>query len=212
MESRVGLTRTLVDTILAAPVRPGIFVSMSGIGYYGDRGAQPVDESSAPGTDFLAEVCIAWEAEALRAALATRVVIPRTAVVLSGDSGALPLLARPFRWFVGGPIGSGRQYFPWIHIDDVVSFLLRAIDNEDMSGVYNLCAPVTITNRAFSTELGRVLGRPSWLPVPAPVLRLVVGEFADTLLGGQNTLPRRLTQEGFDFAFPSARMALENLL
>jgi uncharacterized protein len=209
--SRVSTTRALVDAMQAAAIKPRLFLSMSGIGYYGDRGEELVYESTPAGADFLASVCVAWEAEALKAAALTRVVIPRTAVVLSSDGGALPRLAVPFRFFIGGPIGNGRQYFPWIHLDDVVSFCVRAVEHELFSGVYNLCAPQSVKNLEFCAALARHLRRPCWLPVPSPLLRLAVGEFADTLLGGQRAVPARLVDDGFSFSYPTLPEALAAL-
>jgi uncharacterized protein len=211
-DSRVGSTRALAEAIAASERKPRVFLSMSGIGYYGDRGEDIVDERSGPGSDFLAQVCVEWEARALQAASCTRVVIPRTAIVLASEGGALSRLLLPFKLFAGGPMGNGTQYFPWIHIDDLVAFIVGSIDEDRVEGAYNLCAPEAVRNRAFCASLARRLGRPSWLPVPAPLLRLAIGEFAETLLGGQHAVPARLLDAGFPFLHPDLDEALESLL
>jgi len=190
LESRVGATRALVEAAAGAPRRPAVLVSASAVGYYGPRGDEPLDETAGPGRDFLAEVCEAWEREALRAEqLGVRVIRLRLGIVLARDGGALARMQPPFRAFVGGPLGSGRQWMSWIHRDDATGLVVEALDNEAYCGALNATAPQPVTNRDFARALGQVLARPAWLPVPAVVLRLALGEMADMLLTGQRVLP-----------------------
>jgi uncharacterized protein (TIGR01777 family) len=213
-DSRVHGTARVVEAIARVPERPRVLVSSAGSSIYGDRGDEVVDEASAPGKgDFLAEVCVEWEAEARKAEdLGTRLVILRTAPVLSQNAGALPTLRRVFGLGIGGRLGSGRQYFPWIHVDDWVAIALRSLDDERARGPYNACAPEPVTNAQLTATLARVLRRPAVLPVPAFALRLAVGELSASLLGGHRAVPRRLLEEGFEFRFPTLETALRDLL
>src|SRR5438128_9686213 len=182
-QSRVLATRTLVDAVAAAEPRPKVLVNASAVGYYGPRDDEALDESAGPGTGFLADVCRAWEQEALRAEeLGLRVVRLRLGVVLAADGGALARMLPPFRAFVGGPIGSGRQWMSWIHRDDVTGLVVAALGNDGYRGPVNATAPEPVTNREFAKALGRALARPAWLPMPASALRLALGEMADLLL------------------------------
>lgn len=211
-ESRVRGTRDIVEAIVRADTPPPVLISASGIGYYGDSGEETVTEHAQPGHDFLAEVCQAWEAEASRAAAdGVRVVLLRTGLVLSRDGGALPRLARPFSLYVGGPIGSGRQWFPWIHIDDAVAAILHCLDSPRLQGPVNLVAPDMTRNRAFCAALGGALRRPSWLRVPGFALRAGIGPFAETLLGGQRAIPEQLQASGFAFRHPLLDEALASI-
>lgn len=181
-DSRVVGTRNLVEAINRSGTKPRVLVSASGIGYYGDdRGEELLDERSSAGGDFLARLCVDWEAEARRAE--TRTVQIRTGIVLAREGGALPLMALPFRLFAGGPLGSGRQWMSWIHVRDHVGLILRAIDEASIEGPVNSVAPEPMRNAAFARALGRVLARPAILPAPALALRLVLGERAELLLG-----------------------------
>jgi uncharacterized protein (TIGR01777 family) len=208
LDSRITATRTLA-TALREAVAPAVFVSGSAVGIYGDRGDDAVTEADAPGSDFLAQVCLAWEQEAHAVADITRVVTLRTGIVLARDGGALPQMARPFHWFVGGPIGSGRQFLSWIHRDDWVNLVRWAIDEATVSGPLNLTAPQPVRNRDFAQALGRAMGRPSLLPVPAFALRAALGELADTaLLTGQRVLPAVAAAKGFSFRYPDLDRAL----
>jgi uncharacterized protein (TIGR01777 family) len=207
-ESRLQSTRALVDAIASAGRKPRVLVNASAVGYYGDSGDDPVDETARPGGDFLAELVKAWEAEARRASV--RSVQIRTGHALAAHGGALAKMIPPFKAFVGGPIGSGRQWFPWIHLDDEVSAILFAVDR-DIAGPFNLAAPGIVTMKEFAAALGRALHRPSWAPVPAPVLRVVVGELAEALLTGQRAIPARLQEVGFRFRFPALEGALGDL-
>ncbi|GAC1558431.1 MAG: TIGR01777 family oxidoreductase [Myxococcales bacterium] len=212
LASRVDSTRALVQAMGAAAQKPRVFVSGSAVGYYGGRGDEPLDESAAPGDGFLAGVVRAWEAEAVAAeALGVRVALLRTGVVLAVEGGALPQMLPPFKAFVWVPVGSGKQWFPWIHVDDEVSLLVWAIDR-DLRGPVNAAAPGVETMEAFCKSLGRVLHRPSWAKVPAAALRLAVGEFATVLTEGQRVVPGKAAQSGFRFRFERSEAALADLL
>ena len=194
----------------SAPLeKPAAFLSASAVGYYGSRGDDELTEESAPGHDFLATVCRAWEAEALRAAGATRVVLLRTGLPLERSGGALPRIALPFRFLAGGPVGSGRQYWSWIHRDDWVAMTIWVLHASAVSGPLNLTAPTPVTNREFAAALGRVLKRPSSLPAPAFALRLLLGEMADALLlAGQRVIPAKAKAHGFRFRYAALEPAL----
>lgn len=207
LRSRIVATRSLATAIREA-VRPPIFLSGSAIGVYGNRGDEILTERSAPGADFLAGVCTAWEDEARVAGDVTRVVLLRTGVVLARDGGALAQMALPFRFFAGGPIGSGRQYVSWIHRDDWVAMVTWAL-TAAVTGPLNLTAPNPARNVDFARALGRVLHRPSFLPAPSFAVRLAVGELADAaILGGQRVLPDAAMSGGFTFAYSSLDAAL----
>ncbi|HEX3776745.1 MAG TPA: TIGR01777 family oxidoreductase [Polyangiaceae bacterium] len=210
LNSRVESTNWLVRAIERAERKPRVFVAGSAIGYYGsDLSAARVDESAPSGSDFLALVCVAWEAAAVRAEpLGVRVVRARTGIVLGGHGGPLDELVRPFKWFVGGPIGSGTQGFSWIHLDDEVAALVRCIDDESLSGPVNLCAPNPVSNAELGRVVGELLHRPSGLKAPAFALRLLFGEGAEPLLGGQWGVPRALERAGFSFQYTDVRAAL----
>ena len=213
-QSRVLSTRSLVAAVRAATVKPQVFIQGSAVGFYGTDGDQAFDESFPPGQDLLGDVCVAWEAEAHPVrALGLRLVIVRTGIALDKDGGALPQMARPFRFFVGGPVASGRQYFSWIHRDDWVSFVIWALETTTASEVYNATAPTPVTNEEFSKALGRALGRPSWLRVPGFALRILFGEFANEgLIRGQRVIPKRAIDAGFQFAYPDIDGALAAIL
>lgn len=213
LESRLNATRAVVDAIRAAPHKPAVLVNASAVGYYGDVPEGEVDESCASGSGFLADVCRRWEEEALRAATeGVRVVLARTGIVLDAHGGALQRLVLPFRFFVGGPLGSGRQWMPWIHVEDEVRAIIHAIQTPSLSGPLNLVAPLPVRMREFCETLGRVLGRPSWAPVPSAVLRLVLGEMADVVLTGQRAIPKQLLESGFRFRYDQLEAALRELL
>jgi uncharacterized protein (TIGR01777 family) len=221
-ESRLASTRALVGAIGAARVRPRVFLCASAVGFYGDRGDQQLDESAGPGRDFLAGVCADWEREAAAAAALppaqgaepVRVVQLRTGVVLAppAEGGALAKMVTPFQLFAGGPLGSGRQWFPWIHLDDEVAAIVWSLDHAEVHGPTNLVAPGAQTMADFCRTLGQVLRRPSWAPVPAVALRLLVGEMAEVLLGGQRAVPAQLTRTGFRFRYTESAAALRAAL
>ena len=214
LDSRVLGTRSLVAGIRALPAsaRPSVLVSQSATGYYGPRGDEPVDESAAAGDDFLAVVSTAWEREASAAHDLLRLAIPRMGVVLADGGGALAKMLPPFRLGVGGPVAGGRQYVPWIHLDDAVGALLRCADDGQASGPVNLTAPHPVTNAELSKALGRVLHRPAVAPVPAAAVKLLYGEMAATVLTGQRVVPTRLVELGYEFKFPEVEPALRDVL
>jgi uncharacterized protein (TIGR01777 family) len=213
--SRVDSSRSLVAAVAAARARPSVFIQNTGVGYYGfSHGDEPLGEGSAPGNDFLARLCVDWEAAVTPvAALGCRLVVLRTGVVLARDGGALPKMMLPFRFFAGGPMGSGRQYLSWIHIDDWMAMVTWAITSSTLTGAVNATAPVPVTSRELARAIGAAMHRPSLVPAPAFALRIIVGEMADAaLLGGQRVLPRRAIESGFAFAHPEVHDALESLL
>jgi len=212
-ESRINAGHAVVQAVEAARQKPRVVVQASAVGYYGPRGDEEVTEEASAGDDFLAQVCMAWE-ESTRPveAMGVRRVIIRTGVVLSAAGGALPRMVLPFKLFVGGPLGNGRQWFPWIHITDQVSAIRFLIEQEGARGPFNLTAPHPLTNGEFCRILGRVLRRPAIMPTPAFALRLLFGEMATVLLDGQRAVPKRLLDMGFSFRFPEAEAALRDLL
>ena len=183
------------------------------MGYYGLSGDKVTPELHQPGDDFLAHVCVQWEnASAPLDDLGVRRAVIRIGLVLSGEGGVLPKLMLPFHLFVGGTLGTGRQWYPWIHIDDVIKAIRFLIARQDASGSYNLTASNPLTNRDFSRVLGRVMNCPALIPVPPFAFQLTLGEMATIILDGQRAIPQKLTEMGFDFQFPEADAALRNLL
>ncbi|MBN1265132.1 MAG: TIGR01777 family oxidoreductase [Anaerolineales bacterium] len=213
VESRVLAGRILTETIRRLEHKPKVFLQASAIGYYGPHGEEYLYESHASGSDFLAKVCQQWEdaSSGVKEAGVRRAVL-RIGLVLSPDSGLLPLLKLPFRFFLGGPLGSGKQYMSWIHIEDVTRAILFLLKYPQSSGVYNLTAPQPVSNLEFSRTLGRWMHKPSAVPVPAFVLRAMLGEAATLALDGQRVLPRQLLNAGFNFSFDTAEQALADLL
>ncbi len=210
-DSRVLSTRNLVAALaeLGEGQRPGVLVSQSATGWYGPRGDERVDESAPAGADFLAQVCVDWEAEARSAeALGLRVACSRTGVVLSEQGGALERMLPPFKLGLGGPVAGGRQYVPWIHNEDVVGALLFCLDNFEAAGPVNVSAPEPVTNAQLSKALGRVLGRPAVVPVPALALRALYGEMGSVVTTGVRAVPRRLEELGYAFRQPELEAAL----
>lgn len=203
LRSRVDGTALLARTLAALRRPPRVLLSGSAVGYYGDRGDEPLDETAPPGAGFLAEVCRAWEgaAEPARAA-GIRVVHLRTGVVLSRRGGALPRMAAPFRRFVGGPIGGGRQWVSWIALDDEVGAIRHLMQAEDVAGPVNLVAPRPVPNAELARALGRALHRPAVVPTPAAALRLLFGEMAAVLLDSTRAVPRALERSGYVFRHP----------
>jgi len=213
-DSRVLSTRALVEALGHTERKPRVLISCSAIGYYGPRGDEEVTEADAPGNDFLSGVCVAWEQEARRAEeLGIRVVLLRNGLVLEKDGGALPKMLLPFRWFVGGPTGSGRQWMSWIHRKDLIGLIYYLIKHAGARGPVNAVAPNPVTNLSFSRSIGRVMGRPSLVPVPGPFLRLALGEMAEALLlTGQRVLPVRALESGFSYQYPDLEPALQSIL
>ena len=210
--SRIGPTRALVSAIARSMNRPKILVSASAVGFYGPVAEREVTEIYPRGEGFLPDLCAEWEAEAKKAqALGVRVVLLRTGIVIEKDGGALGKLMMPFWFFMGGPLGSGRQWFPWVHRDDVVGAIFYAIQNETLSGPVNIAAPGSLTMAEFCRLLGKAMRRPSWARVPAFVLRSLLGEMSEILLTGQKAVPRKLLEAGYTFQYPHAEEALASL-
>ena len=211
--SRVGSTRFLSETLAGLTRKPSVLVSASALGYYGDRGDAWVGETDPPAADFFGQLSVEWEAAAAHAAHAgIRVVHPRTGIVLSPTGGALGKMLPPFRLGVGGVVGSGRQYFSWIALDDVVGVIQHLLARSDLVGPVNVSSPEPVTNAELTKTLGRVLGRPTIVPVPAFALRIAFGEVADALLASTRMRPQRLLATGYRFRFPELEGALRHVL
>ena len=212
-DSRVTATRHLVNAILEAKQPPAVLVSGSGVGFYGPCGDEFVTEDTGAGHDFLAGVCRRWEAQAVEASSSnTRVVCVRTGLVLERDGGALPKMLPPFRFGMGGRVGTGRQFWPWIHRADWVNMIRFAIATPEIVGPMNATAPDPVSNAVFARELGKALDRPSFVPTPRLALRVLLGEMADALLlSGQRAIPAKAERLGFTFAYPTLAPALATL-
>ena len=209
MSSRVNTTRLLVESMKNANPKPKVLISVSAVGYYGPHGDEYVTEDFPPASDFLAEVCKAWGKEALKAQeLGVRVVITRFGVVLESDGGALSKMAIPFKFFLGGHLGSGQQWFSWVHREDIIGFMKYALENEYVSGHFNLTSPQPVTNKEFCSALGKALNRPSWFHVPAFMIKLTLGEVGKVLLTGQRVLPEKALKAGYQFKYPEINEAL----
>jgi uncharacterized protein (TIGR01777 family) len=213
IKSRVDSTRALIAALEAAKERPLVLVNASAVGYYGILPEGGCAEDAPRGSDFLAALCGQWERDAREAdKLGVRTVMARFGVVLGKGGGALAKMLTPFKLGVGGPLGSGRQPFPWIHVDDAVGTILFAIDDAKLTGPVNVTAPEPATNAGFTKALGRALRRPAFLPAPAFALRLALGEMSSLLLGGQRAAPKKLLAQGYKFRHPSLDGALASLL
>jgi uncharacterized protein (TIGR01777 family) len=212
-ESRILATRSIVDAIRSAAKPPRVLINSSAVGYYGPAGSEPKTEDAPPGTTFLARVAEEWEAEARKAEPAgTRVVLLRTGLVLERSGGALPEMMRPFRFFVGGRVGSGRQFLSWIHRLDVIEMIRWIIETPEVSGPVNATAPYPVSNREFARALGRALRRPSLLPAPAFALKALFGEMADALLlTGQRVVPAKAQSHGYHFRYPEIDIAMRGI-
>ena len=212
MESRQIGTRKLVEAIAMAEDKPKVLVSGSAIGYYGTSETSAFEETSSSGNDFLSQVCQNWETEAQKVTeYGVRLVILRIGIVLA-NGGALGKMIGPFQMFAGGPIGSGKQWFSWIHRDDLVNLICQAVEREDMSGVYNATAPNPVRMSKLCQTLGEVMNRPSWLPVPDFVLELLLGDGAIVVLEGQQVLPKKTQATGFDYKYPELKPALAEIV
>ncbi|QTT86992.1 TIGR01777 family oxidoreductase [Pseudomonas chlororaphis] len=211
--SRITLTEKLLVWLESRGQKPGLLISGSAVGWYGDGGERELNEDSPPvSEDFASQLCIAWEETAQRAeAMGVRVVLIRTGLVLAAEGGFLSRLLLPFKLALGGPIGNGRQWMPWIHIKDQIALIDFLLHRSDARGPYNACAPTPVRNREFAKTLGSVLHRPAIVPVPALVLRVGLGELSLLLLGGQRAVPARLQAAGFTFQFTDLRAALDDL-
>jgi hypothetical protein len=212
LDSRRLGTQKIVEAISQANPKPRVLINASAIGYYGTSETATFDETSPAGNDFLAEVCKVWEAEAQTVKdLGVRLVILRLGIVL-GDGGALAKMLPAFKMFVGGPLGTGKQWFSWIHRDDLVNLIIEALNRPDMEGVFNATAPNPVRMSEFCQVVGEVLNRPSWLPVPGFVPELLLGEGAQVVLEGQQVLPKRATNQGFKYQYPTVKQALADIL
>ena len=211
--SRLNAGQAVTAAIAAATTKPHVLIQSSAVGYYGSRSDDVLTEESTVGNDFLAQVCFDWEASTASVETrGVRRVVIRTGVVLSRDGGALPSMVMPFKFFAGGPIGSGKQWLAWIHMIDEVAAIRYLIENESAMGVYNLTAPNPVTNKQIGRSIGQVLGRPALVPTPGFAMKLMFGEVAVVLLEGQRAIPSRLEAEGFTFQYPMVKPALINLL
>ncbi|MBH3310282.1 TIGR01777 family oxidoreductase [Pseudomonas mosselii] len=211
--SRVTLTEQLLAWLERRERRPKVLISGSAVGWYGDGGERELTEASPPvKEDFASQLCIAWEETAQRAeALGVRVVLVRTGLVLAADGGFLSRLRLPYKLGLGGPLGDGRQWMPWVHIDDQIGLIDFLLQHNEASGPYNACAPEPVRNREFAKRLGRTLHRPAFMPMPALLLKAGLGELSTLLLGGQRARPVRLLAAGFTFRFNDLQSALDNL-
>jgi hypothetical protein len=214
LESRLNAGKAVVQAVQQASIKPKVVVQASAVGYYGSRGEEELTEYSEPANDYVAEVCKKWEGSTAEVEqLGVRRVIIRTGgVPLSTEGGAFPFMLLPFRLFVGGPLGSGKQWFSWIHLTDEARAIRYLIEHPVAQGAFNLCSPQPMRNRDFSRILGKVLRRPSFIPVPGFALKLVFGKKADFLTGSQKQMPKRLLDLGFSFKFPDAESALRDIL
>jgi len=212
-ESRVQLTERIVHAMRYAEHQPAVFVSGSAVGYYGDRGEEVLTERSHAADDFLGRMCRDWEGVAVRAeSIGARVVLLRTGIVLGREGGALERLLLPFSLGLGGPIGSGRQYMPWIHLHDHVEMISTALLDGRFSGALNVTAPAPVTNREFARALGRALHRPAFMPLPGLAMKLALGEGSRALLAGQRAVPEKALDLGFNFEYPQIDTALDDIV
>lgn len=213
-ESRMLTTQNLVDALSARQGMETHFFSTSAVGYYGFHEDEALDEESPPGKDFLASLAVEWESLAMKAeTYGARVVPLRFGIVLGKEGGALKQMIPLFKWYLGSPLGSGKQWFSWIHMNDLADIYLYLLDEQDISGPINCLAPNPVQNRALTKAIGEVLGRPTFMPaVPAFAMKMIMGEFGSMLVKGQKVLPKRLLDKGFRFRFPEIRGALQDLL
>jgi len=214
LQSRLNAGNAIVEGIKKATKKPHVVVQASAIGYYGSREDEALDESSSPGTGYLPEVAQKWELSTQEVeSLGVRHVIIRTGIVLGKGGGALPRLIQPFRLFVGGPLGSGKQWFSWIHLEDEIRAIRFLMEHENLSGVFNLTAPTPLVMKDFCKILGQVMHRPYWFKVPGFMLRLAMGEMAESLLlNGQRVQPKRLLEAGYQFLYPEVEPTLQQIL
>lgn len=209
-KSRIETTRLIVEAINNSSKKPKKLISASAVGIYGDRRDEIITEGSSLGNDFLANLCRDWEAEAGKAN--TNIVILRKGIVIGASGGALKKFLPPFKMFIGGSLGSGKQWMPWIHIDDVIGLIKFAIENDKVTGVLNATGPKPVTNKEFSNILGKVLHRPSFMPIPGFTLRIAFGEMADMLLSGQRAIPQKALGLGYEFKYKNLEDALRSIL
>ena len=212
LRSRVETGQVLANAIESAKNRPKVFIQASAIGYYGPSDAQTITESQSQGTDFLARVCQLWESSSAVIGVGVRRIVARFGLPLSIKGGFLPRLLLPYKMFVGGPVGTGKQYYSWIHMDDAVQSLIFLIENDEASGIFNITAPNPVTNSEFGRKLGGIINRPHWMPVPGLAFRALFGEVADVVVNGQRVMPEQLQKAGFSFHYPNIEEALRNTL
>jgi uncharacterized protein len=213
LNSRLNAGQAMIDAIESATAKPRALVQSSAVGYYGYHGDEVVTEDTPPGDDFVAQVAVQWEASTARAEeMGIRRPVIRTGLVLDPKDGVMPRLTLPFQLFAGGPMGSGKQWYSWIHITDEVDAIRFVMMEEGTNGPFNLTAPNPLPNKEFAKIMGHVMGRPSFLPVPALPMRAAMGEVADLALRGQRVIPERLLKSGYDFKFPQLEVALRDLL
>lgn len=210
--SRINITRKIVELINSSQNKPKKFISSSAIGFYGNGREHLLTIDSPPGVGFLANVCLDWEEEAQKVDEAVLLIIPRIGIVLDKESGALPKMATPFKLFVGGILGDGRQWMSWIHFDDLVNLFIEFIETDNYEGILNAVSPNSVRNHTFSKILAKVLNRPNLLFVPSFVLKIILGESASMVLNSQKVFPEKLIQNDFEFKFPELERALINLL
>jgi len=211
-ESRLAAGKAVVEAVHLATIKPQVLIQASAIGYYGPHGDEEISEDSPPGTDFLAKLAVEWEASTASLDNSLRRVIIRTGVVLSKEGGALRRLLQPYRFLLGGRLGSGRQWVSWIHLADEVRAIRFLLEKQEARGPYNLTSPNPVKQNQLAKVLGRILRRPAWFPTPGFILRLILGEMSSVLLTGQRVLPCRLQEIGFEFCFPDLEKALGSLL
>ena len=213
LNSRLEAGKNITEAIRKSPQKPEVLIQASAIGYYGNTGSIPVEETDLPGVDFLADVCQVWEesTSAVETFGVRRVTI-RIGLVLSGDGGLLPLLILPFKLYLGGKIGTGKQLMSWIHISDVVQAIIYLVGNPQTVGIYNLTAPNPVENQELAKFLKKSTRKPAWLPLPAWVLKVVLGEAATLALDGREVLPKRLLEAGYQFRYPSILPALDSII
>jgi uncharacterized protein (TIGR01777 family) len=213
-QSRMNAGRAVVEAVKSTQRKPEVVIQASAIGIYGNRGKETLNESSGLGEGFLADVAKDWEGSTKEMeSWGVRRAVVRTGLVLGSNGGTLPRMLLPYRFFVGGPLGSGKQWMSWIHIRDEIESFLFLMDRKDLKGVFNLTAPHPLQNKLFSRELGKAMGRPSWFPVPSFLLKLIFGQMAEeTILTSQRVMPTRLEEAGFTFTFPDIPDALADIL
>ena len=213
LDSRINTTKQLISYIESADNKPGVLISGSAVGYYGNSGSKRLNEESQPHDDFSHQLCAQWESVALEAEKSgVRVCIVRTGLVIGNDGGFLKRMLLPFKLGLGGPIGDGNQWMSWIHSTDFIAIIDKLLKSTTLRGVFNATAPEPVTNSEFSKTLGQVLNRPAFIPIPALVLKILLGEMAELLLGGQRALPTRIEQTGFEFKFKTLSKALDDVL
>ena len=212
LASRIRTTRAIVSAINDGIIKPKVLISASAIGYYGSRQGEEITEIEETGQDFLAQVCRDWENEAYKAQSdLTRVATIRIGVVL-GREGALNRMITPFKFYIGGPLGTGNQWLSWIHITDLTRIIRFVVENHELTGPVNATAPVPVTMKEFSQVLGEVMNKPSWLPIPPWILKIALGQMSEMLLHGQRVVPKKIIDGGFEFRFSKLKVALENVL